>query len=170
MFRPSTCSKKLRTSSLIALGYSCAGGTPWATQLQGLWRDARSSLQACREFGTTAVSVQKSKSHQALDCGRLECDVMGNERADEFARKRAEQHALDKSVVAVHHKLVKRVAKTAAIELALHPASQRDFLLGAKRRSRVHGPRSGVESDPPALFRVVAVFQLFVVRPAGNQL
>ena len=46
------------------------------------------------------------------------------------------------AVVGGHHKLVKRVAKTAATVLALFPAPSAVLgLLGAKRRGRVAGPR-----------------------------
>ena len=61
--------------------------------------------------------MQKTKSHQFLDDildGSLTRDMLGNERADEFARReRAELHSPDNSdaAVAVHHELVKRVAE-----------------------------------------------------------
>ena len=88
-------------------------------------------MQAWREFGTTAVSVQKIKSHQALDDivdGSSVRDVLGNERGDEVARIGAQVQGHDNSdmaAAAVHHKLVKRVAMTAATVLAIFPDAKR---------------------------------------------
>ena len=71
----------------------------WPHRLQGgFWKDARCELQAWRECGTEPFSVQNIKSHLALDDivdGSLAWVVLGNDRADEFARKGAELHASD---------------------------------------------------------------------------
>ena len=86
--------------------------------------------------------------------------------ADEFAKQ---EGGSDKSAVATtaaHHKLVKRVVRTAATVLALNPAPSAVLgRLGAQRRGCVHGPRilgevpnpSGTRSNGTKIVGVVPV-------------
>ena len=91
--------------------------------------DARVAVQGWRQFGVSAVTVQKIKSHQDvanITDGSSTPDVRGNERADEFARKGAElpaPGALDVSAGAAAAKQVKKVVKTAGVILAMFPSS-----------------------------------------------
>ena len=117
-----SCSKVVFPSCPTVLASSCACTTRRRSptvRMGSLWRDARCGLQTWREFGVESVWVQTITSHQALDDmvdGSSARDVLGNEQADEFARKGAELHVPDKSDVATlaaRHRLVKRVAATA---------------------------------------------------------
>ena len=88
-------------------------GMEWASQRH---RACGGTFVAVCRYGVSTAP----RRYQALDDiadGSSARDVLGNERADEFERKGAELHAPEKSDVAtaaVHHKLVKRVDKTAA--------------------------------------------------------
>ena len=73
-------------------------------------------------YGGEAITVQKIKSHQSLGDildGSSACDMLGNERADDFARKGRAARPRQVGPVTVQNKLVKRVARAAATVLAL---------------------------------------------------
>ena len=166
---------------------SCAGNTACSGRRSptGRRRACGGRLGAAyrhgREFGVETVSVQKITSHKTLDDGvdgSSARDVLGNERADEFARKEAKLHASDKfdvATVAVHRKLVVRVAKTAATVLALYPAPSEVLgLLGATRKGGFHGPRRPRRGVEPLRHTFELhedrwrCFRCLVARPAGR--
>ena len=109
------------------------------------------------EHSVKAASVQKMKSRQSPDDivdGGMAHGVLGTGRADKFAQKDADMHALDKSDevgLTVYHKMVKRVAKLAtALALFLEPVGcepQKPISRGAEGL--------GLATNPVACVRVV---------------